>query len=444
MMTMHLPSYSTLQSDDRGNVGILFALLLLPILLTVGIAVDFSRSNRSKNDMQAALDAAAIAAIRADPAIAEQVGLKFFNANFKNDLVTTPVVNFRLEANGHVKATARGSIALLFGGLTGTETHEISILSTIVPERTVMETETETVVVAGGAPCLHVMDQSDMQALEIADSRDVNASTCDVRVRSNRSEAMRARGNSNVKFRSLKVKGQSSTEGGVAVTGWPYTITEDAQIVANPYLDAIRDVVQSIRVDACTIANTGKTWTGTVHPGTYCGDTVFDGVSFQPGLYIIKSSSGNKSGALSFSGKVTGNGVTFYLADNKSALKSYNATTGSSLIAPTTGVTRGILIFENSNRGSNWDLTISDATVQTWQGLIYLPSANLTLDKFSGWNSFKVSLAANTVLLRNWSGMTWEPYVWYPFNQTAPILYEDESYTDETVTVTEKPIYISQ
>jgi hypothetical protein len=111
-------------------------------------------------------------------------------------------------------------------------------------------------------------------------------------------------------------------------------------------------------------------------------------------------------------------------------------------------VTKGILIFENSNRGSNWDLSIdlsiTDATQQTWEGLVYLPSANLTLDGFEDWTTFKISLAANTVLIKNWSGMTWEPYVWVPFNQTAPILYDDETYTDETVTVTEKPIYISQ
>jgi Flp pilus assembly protein TadG len=451
MTTLHTPLQHIIKRDERGNVGILFGLMLLPMALAIGVAVDYSRGNRSKSDMQTALDAAAIAAIKVTPDVAEEVGTRFFMANFKNDLVTKPVVNIRLEANGQVKATARGSLPLLFGGLIGAETFEISTRSTVEPERTVVETETEAVVFTGGAPCLHVMDQSDQGALELANNTNVEASHCDVRVRSNRSEAMRGRGNSNVKFRSLKVKGNSTTQGGLQVSGWPYTISDDSQIVANPYLDAIRDVVQSVTVGACTKNNTDKILSGAnVKPGTYCGDTVFENATLEPGIYVIKSSSGNKNGALSFkglveSGMVNGEkGVTFYLADNKSTFKSYTAEAGSSLVAPTSGVTRGILFFENSNRGANWDLAITGASTQSWEGLAYLPSANITFDRFSNWNTFKISLAANKVTVKNWSNMTWEPYVWYPFNQSAPILYDDETYNEETTTVSEKPLYIAQ
>ena len=76
--------------------------------------------------------------------------------------------------------------------------------------------------------------------------------------------------------------------------------------------------------------------------------------------------------------------------------------------------------------------------------MAYLPSANITFDRFSSWNTFKISLAANKVTVQNWSNMTWEPYVWYPFNQSAPILYDDETYNEETTTVSEKPLYIAQ
>ena len=40
--------------------------------------------------------------------------------------------------------------------------------------------------------------------------------------------------------------------------------------------------------------------------------------------------------------------------------------------------------------------------------------------------------------------MNWEPYVWYPLNQNAPILYDDETYNEETTTVSEKSLYIAQ
>lgn len=430
--------------DERGNVAVLVALLMLPMTLGIGVAVDFGRGNRAEADMQSALDGAAIAALRSTPEAAEDVGTRFFTANFKNHLITTPVVNFDVKEDGKVAATARGSLEMPFGGLIGIDTFEIAATTTVVPERDVATTETSEVVVTGGAPCLHVMDQSDQESLLISDSTNVDATTCDVRVRSNRSTALRGKGNSGVKFRSVKVKGQYSTEGGIAVSGWPYDITADADIVGNPYLDGIRDVVQALSVGSCTNANTGKTYTGTASPGTYCGTTTFDGVTLQPGVYVIKSSSGNKNGELVIKGLVSGNGVTFYLADNKSSLKEYNATAGSSLTAPTTGTTRGILFFENSNRGAAWDLSISDETNQTWQGLVYLPSANIVMDKFTSWQKFNVSLAANTVTMSNWNNMKWESFVWYPYNKTSPILYDNETYMSETTTITEKPLYIAQ
>jgi hypothetical protein len=47
--------------DNRGNFAILFALCLIPVVGMVGAAVDYSRANALRTDLQAATDAAAIA-----------------------------------------------------------------------------------------------------------------------------------------------------------------------------------------------------------------------------------------------------------------------------------------------------------------------------------------------------------------------------------------------
>jgi Flp pilus assembly protein TadG len=431
--------------DDRGSTAMLFALMLVPVTVSVGLSVDFGRANRTQAEMQSALDTAAIAVNRAPPAVAEQVGLRFFNANFKNDLTTAPVVNFDVRPDGQVLATARGSLPMLFGGLLGIATFEISTKTTVVPEREVAQTGTSEVVFEGGAPCLHVMDQSNQDALKIDSSVDLDASGCDVRVRSNRSRALYELDGQNIAFRSIQVKGEASTTDALKITGHPYEVKTNADVVANPYMDAIRDVVQVITVGACTSANTDKTWTGTVAPGTYCGATTFRNAVFSSGLYIIKSSSGNKVGALKLDGNLDGSaGVTFYLADNKSTLAGYTASSGSVLKAPSTGTTRGLLLFENSNRGANWPVTINEMSGQVWEGLIYLPSANLTLASFENWTTFDVSMSANTVVLDRWSNMTWRSFKWTPFNRSNPIVYDDETFTDQTTTIVEKPLYIAQ
>ena len=45
---------------DRGNIAVLFAIALVPILSFVGAAVDYTRANAARTSMQAALDSTAL------------------------------------------------------------------------------------------------------------------------------------------------------------------------------------------------------------------------------------------------------------------------------------------------------------------------------------------------------------------------------------------------
>ena len=49
--------------DTNGNIAMIFALALLPILTAVGCAVDYSTAARIKAKLQSAADAAGVAAI---------------------------------------------------------------------------------------------------------------------------------------------------------------------------------------------------------------------------------------------------------------------------------------------------------------------------------------------------------------------------------------------
>jgi len=69
-----------------GNVAVIFALALIPIVGAAGAAVDFSRANAVKADLQGALDAAALmlskeAATDSDSKL-QKHALKYFKANF--------------------------------------------------------------------------------------------------------------------------------------------------------------------------------------------------------------------------------------------------------------------------------------------------------------------------------------------------------------------------
>src|SRR5882757_10653183 len=45
---------------DQGNIAVIFCIALVPIISFVGAAIDYSRANRARSSMQAALDSTAL------------------------------------------------------------------------------------------------------------------------------------------------------------------------------------------------------------------------------------------------------------------------------------------------------------------------------------------------------------------------------------------------
>lgn len=76
-----------LRRDTSGNVLIITALCLVPLLILIGSAVDISRATMAKSRLQNACDAASLAARRVmrndtfDDSVS-QTGRQFFSFNF--------------------------------------------------------------------------------------------------------------------------------------------------------------------------------------------------------------------------------------------------------------------------------------------------------------------------------------------------------------------------
>src|SRR5580692_9418283 len=52
------------RSDRKANIAVIFALTLIPIIFLLGMTLDFTQALRKKEQLDAAADAAAIAAVR--------------------------------------------------------------------------------------------------------------------------------------------------------------------------------------------------------------------------------------------------------------------------------------------------------------------------------------------------------------------------------------------
>jgi hypothetical protein len=95
---------------DRGNVAIIFALALIPLVGAVGAAIDYSRAATARTAMQTALDAAALILSKK----AQMLPLAVFKANFHYPDAKNPTVDaiYSTTASGafSLKMTASASV----------------------------------------------------------------------------------------------------------------------------------------------------------------------------------------------------------------------------------------------------------------------------------------------------------------------------------------------
>jgi len=114
-------------SDRKGNVAVVFALALLPVMSLMGAAVDYSAANGERAEVQKALDATALALAKlmpANQAKLDQSGWEFFKANLDKTSLTGLQLNI-VPATGKLQLTAKGTYVPAMVNLLGITSFEV-------------------------------------------------------------------------------------------------------------------------------------------------------------------------------------------------------------------------------------------------------------------------------------------------------------------------------
>jgi Flp pilus assembly protein TadG len=117
--------------DHRGNVAIMFALAVVPVVGAMGAALDYSLANSYRTDMQKALDAAALAVSKVMPMEQEaldKVAMQYFTASLGNHSLTNIKLTVEPE-QGHAKLHARGDYTPAVASLFGIDKFEVGVNS---------------------------------------------------------------------------------------------------------------------------------------------------------------------------------------------------------------------------------------------------------------------------------------------------------------------------
>ena len=115
----------SLASDCRGSVASIIGLSIIPLMLTLGLAIDSGLSYAAHNKLQGALDAAALAAVRAASSEDGDVladARMFFDANYPSGFFNGEVTSFDPrfdEETGEVTISAEVELPVVFMRLAG-------------------------------------------------------------------------------------------------------------------------------------------------------------------------------------------------------------------------------------------------------------------------------------------------------------------------------------
>ncbi len=123
--------------SNRGNVAVIFALALIPLIVAVGGTVDYGKAFEARQHMQDAIDATSLALAREanigsmTASQMKQSAMDFFKANFSDSLAEKIKVTASYSAAGPtVKVDGTAEVPADFLGLIGLDHFPISVSAT--------------------------------------------------------------------------------------------------------------------------------------------------------------------------------------------------------------------------------------------------------------------------------------------------------------------------
>lgn len=352
-----------------GNFAVSLAVLAVPLMGAVGLAVDVTAMHSAKVRLQDAADGAALAATK--------------------ELVLSTITT------SDVESVAESYVSTLFRTQKASSGH-VEVITTVSDDRSevsvdlayywqpflahhvsdqVLPIRVKALALRRGSESLCVLATvpGARDALIMRGAGLINANGCAVHVNSTNSDAL------NVSKRATIAASNIYTAGGYtgATSSFRPQPIVDAPLAEDPLADRVAPIATT-----CNYTNyVPWDWDNYLNPGTYCGGIYSSGnvnVHLKPGVYIFKD------GPLSLNGKgtLTGDGVTLVFEGEK-AIMDIGPSMTLSLKAAKSGDTAGIVIFEDRKANAGRTFTIRSKNAEKMEGVIYLPNGRLFVDKAS-------------------------------------------------------------
>lgn len=355
-----------LKRNEKGSITASFAFAAIPFMMVGSMAVDYTSAIRTKSVMQAASDAAVLAAATAIASgKTEQV---------KNEFALD---QFAINLPARIKASFLGNPETIINHLkkeitltakVNTKTYFGSFLKEVMAIKVV-----STAIVTKGSPiCMLALNPSVEKAIYLNGTADVVASGCAVHVNSKHNEALVEDGT------GLATAEQFCVSGGYDGNGFTPKPSEACFQEEDPLASKMADAWATVST-SCTVNHktTVKSDT-TLAPGVYCGgvDVKKGKLTLETGgIYVFRD------GPLSISaqGKLKGEENTILFTGDSSTRLAAQGGAEVDISAQISGPFSGIAIAMHKSTTPAKDNLITGGGYMSIDGIIYFPKQHLSV-----------------------------------------------------------------
>ncbi len=344
---------------EDGQIAVIFALATLPIVVSIGAAVDYSRGNQVRAHLQAALDTAVLAAAIDGSSNWQTIASNSFNANVNAKGATVGTPTFTLTS-GVYYGSAPATIQTAFMGVMGVKSLPISAHSSAT---------------SGKYPvCVLGLNAFDKGAFDMNGNAKFNAPDCAVQANTVDSKGMTQEG------QPTAIAKKFGVTGGHTGTGYSTTPKDGSAAISDPYASMPFPAYSACGNNPKGLdINGGST---TLSPGTYCGGVRIKShasVTLNPGIYVMVDGSFWLDGGSS----VTGTEVMIAFTGDDATLRVWGDST-LNLTSPKSGTYANFQFFQDPNDAKGRGAWVSlggngnsaDTSKATWDGVAYFPGQN--------------------------------------------------------------------
>ena len=382
-------------ADQRGSTAVAFAIALLPLMAAAGAAIDYSRASQVRAKLQSVVDAAVLVGLKTTSSQRVATAEAYARSALAAKGVAIDLLSFAPTTNQGLRGRARVRMTSLFGKLLGDDGIHVAAGS---------EGFVRSTASSGSNVCLMLMDASAAETLRVNGGATVKAPNCEVHVHTAANVGAVFNGNASFDVKRICLKSSGYIASGSPKLG---PVEKNCAAAADPYVGQLPKVgnLDCTYSDKVFAAPRGREATE-LQPGVYCGDTQFNGshdIRLKPGLYVIKDGTMTVNGGSS----IAGTGVTFHFANARSSLR-LNGNSSTRLAAPVDPADQysGILMFE-PNGLSRTGLVLDGGSGHQLEGLVYLPSRNVTFNGASKVDGDRVTMVLNSLVITGGGGTTW-------------------------------------